>query len=699
MMMNLNGEPDIYLPETSMRAAAKRTRRPRMQQEAFSTEENVENTMKLPLRERPLEFIKSEKLGDTMNVINLRNNEQERVNGESAETKEVIEEEITIIKAENDKAEVRDKKLVKSQQGPEQEIELEIKFEQEEPISDPISTIPNDQLFFIDDSGSVPKNIKTVQVECEPAKPKHSSPSTAFIPTLSIGHVHLSTTQNDKGEILTKLPKLTKKLKNINSFNPDQSIYELDELNELEDELLDEKNIGNRDLYKSYQEYISNVMGNLFDNDEEDDENDDEVFAELDDDFEEEANFIAEGISKDDSNATIEQSTSTSVQDLKLDDSEEEGKEPEYGFLPEDYESFDHSLVEVFNIREGFASCQFHIKSFRLTGTYDTQWVDQELFEDFLAENGMPEYRLNAYFRYIKAQLEPKDEPPSDYEIPFDDSESEDEEEEEVMQMSSSDEEGLDELVNFTKKYDGVRDLEFETRTIKTKGKGRKKQLDLDSIAGEFGEALQDQWARDRERKREKRQNRESNIAAEHSSSSDLCLKYPYTIYIKDIRLELDEFLGDSGRRSLTFPPLDPHGNRTVQNMAHAFNMKSRKFGAGTRQHVVVIKNKRTYRSLPEYDSIQRYLRQRPVFNRIDQKRPRAEIDNEKSSRRGNPSKAHVKEGDIVGANAPEISGDNFGRRLLIKMGWRTGQGLGLDNNGIAEPVMAKVKKTKLGIR
>jgi hypothetical protein len=697
MIMDLNGEPDIYLPETSMRTAAKRTRRPRMQQEAFSTEENVENTMKLPLRERPVEFLKSEKLGDTMNVINLRNNEQERVKGESVETEVVMEEENTIIKTEYDNAEVCDKRSVKGPEEPEQEIKLEITSEPEEPISHPISTVPNDQLYFIDNFGSVPKNIRTVQVECEAEKPKHGSPSTEFTSTLSIGHVHLSTTQNDKGETLTKLPKVTKKLKNINSFNADQSIYDLDELNELEDELLDEKNIGNRDLYKSYQEYISNVMGNLFDNDEEYDDNDDEVFAELDDDFEEEAEFIAEGISKDDSNATIEQSTSASVQDLKLEG--EEGKELEYGFLPEDYESFDHSLVEVFNIREGFASCQFHIKSFRLTGTYDTEWVDQDLFEDFLTENGMPEYRLNAYFRYIKAQLEPKDEPPSDYEITFDDSESEDEEEEEVMQMSSADEEGLDELVNFTKKYDGVRDLEFETRTIKTKGKGRKKQLDLDSIAGEFGEALKDQWARDRERKREKRQITESNIAAEHSSSSDLCLKYPYTIYIKDIRLELDEFLGDGGRRSLTFPPLDPHGNKTVQNMAHAFNMKSRKFGAGTRQHVVVIKNKRTYRSLPEYDSIQRYLRQRPVFNRIDQKRPRAEIDNEKSSRRGNPSKAHVKEGDIVGANAPEISGDNFGRRLLIKMGWKTGQGLGLDSSGIAEPVMAKVKKTKLGIR
>jgi len=32
-------------------------------------------------------------------------------------------------------------------------------------------------------------------------------------------------------------------------------------------------------------------------------------------------------------------------------------------------------------------------------------------------------------------------------------------------------------------------------------------------------------------------------------------------------------------------------------------------------------------------------------------------------------------------------------------LGWKSGQGLGSDNRGIPEPVVAKVKKTKLGLR
>ena len=33
------------------------------------------------------------------------------------------------------------------------------------------------------------------------------------------------------------------------------------------------------------------------------------------------------------------------------------------------------------------------------------------------------------------------------------------------------------------------------------------------------------------------------------------------------------------------------------------------------------------------------------------------------------------------------LSGENRGHKMLVKMGWQEGQGLGKDNTGVAEPV------------
>lgn len=53
-----------------------------------------------------------------------------------------------------------------------------------------------------------------------------------------------------------------------------------------------------------------------------------------------------------------------------------------------------------------------------------------------------------------------------------------------------------------------------------------------------------------------------------------------------------------------------------------------------------------------------------------------------------------------MGEDAPEIGTDNIGRRMLEKLGWSRGQGLGAHGNeGISEPIFAKIKKNKSGLR
>ncbi|KAI7819640.1 hypothetical protein BC939DRAFT_459837 [Gamsiella multidivaricata] len=57
-----------------------------------------------------------------------------------------------------------------------------------------------------------------------------------------------------------------------------------------------------------------------------------------------------------------------------------------------------------------------------------------------------------------------------------------------------------------------------------------------------------------------------------------------------------------------------------------------------------------------------------------------------------------VTDGTVVGSSASAISSDNMGHRMLAKMGWSPGVGLGASGSGIREPVEAVMKRTRRGL-
>jgi hypothetical protein len=58
------------------------------------------------------------------------------------------------------------------------------------------------------------------------------------------------------------------------------------------------------------------------------------------------------------------------------------------------------------------------------------------------------------------------------------------------------------------------------------------------------------------------------------------------------------------------------------------------------------------------------------------------------------------KDGDTVGASAPELGNENKGHALMVKMGWSKGMALGaLDNKGILQPIAHVVKTSKAGLQ
>ena len=407
------------------------------------------------------------------------------------------------------------------------------------------------------------------------------------------------------------------------------------------------------------------------------------------------------------------------IKTLKLSEPESEvsiqsndEEDPEFGFLEEDY-IINTSEVRVSNIRLGFNENSYYVESYKLFGDYDARWIDQELFIDFILNDiGLPEHRLNSYLKYIKDSLIPKEETPEpEYSDIFTDEESEEEEEEEENNFETNENgipdnmmEGLDDLVSYSLKYNDTRNQEFETHALQVIGKGKKKQFLINEdmqLDGETIETLQNKLQKRTLQKAKKRRTKEDFICEENKNSKDLFKKYPFGLHVQNIKDEFELFLSYSSD-SFSFPPLDPHGNKTVAKFANCYNMKTKKSGRGNKQHIIIQKTKKTRWGTPNYNLISQLLKQRPIFMRTDVSRiSEAQVGGRVIRERSNTTRAkfYVKEGEVVGEDAPEIGKENIGRRLLEKLGWSSGEGLGAHGNkGISEPVLAIVKKSKTGL-
>lgn len=272
---------------------------------------------------------------------------------------------------------------------------------------------------------------------------------------------------------------------------------------------------------------------------------------------------------------------------------------------------------------------------------------------------------------------------------------------------SISDEEGLEDILSLARnQQNSFSNLDIgPTQSLKKKGKGKNSRLDIgDEIEMELRASLIEQFQYQRQSRKLKKLRKKEKLEQEASNSNDLSVKYDYMLHIKEIKQEFETLLHDASRESMSFPPLDGHGNKTLSKLAKHYNMKCTRCGGnGLRMYMKVSKTRKTFHYLPDYNQINYIMRQRPVFKRADVKaRTKEEISetDSKKGRQGPKNDAYVREGDIVGGKAPEIGANNIGRQLLEKLGWVKGEGLGAHGNkGISEPLLATVKKSKTGLK
>jgi hypothetical protein len=146
---------------------------------------------------------------------------------------------------------------------------------------------------------------------------------------------------------------------------------------------------------------------------------------------------------------------------------------------------------------------------------------------------------------------------------------------------------------------------------------------------------------------------------------------------------------------------MDKGDRRIVHEVANAFNLKSKSMGGDEARFPVLTRTSRTRR----YDegmmaNLDRRFRRKRFLPRLDKIAPSRGAPRMRRvfGGAGNAA-AGYRDGEIVGAAAPELSAENRGHAMLEKLGWSKGTALGaLDNKGILQPVTHVVKISKAGL-
>lgn len=150
---------------------------------------------------------------------------------------------------------------------------------------------------------------------------------------------------------------------------------------------------------------------------------------------------------------------------------------------------------------------------------------------------------------------------------------------------------------------------------------------------------------------------------------------------------------------------MDKRDRKTVHDIANAFGLKSKSIGGGRTRFPVLYKTSRTSDlSKDSLKVIEVRLSRRAFMQRMDKRGKRGPVIPRRGAGAGSGAGAggaafSYRDGEVVGATAPELGAENKGRAMLERMGWSTGTALGASNNkGILQPVPHVVKTSKAGL-
>ena len=271
--------------------------------------------------------------------------------------------------------------------------------------------------------------------------------------------------------------------------------------------------------------------------------------------------------------------------------------------------------------------------------------------------------------------------------------------------------------------YGGFDIMDFDRPSLKNKAKGRKSFPD--EIAGLSDEELiadlQSSWAADRKKKKARKAEREELRAqgllgrGKKHNRPDLGVRYAEGMNMRQLRDEMRAFLeddDDEGNASKAFPPMDKDARKVLHQVAAHFDVKSTSRGSGKNRFTVLSKTRRTRGWSDEHWAVVMSWTEQGFLPNL---RTKGRKGNAGGGGGGKGASARPKRngaggaggglggyrnGEVVGATAPEIAEGSFGRRLMEKMGWQKGMALGREGveGGLLVPVAARIKSGRGGL-
>ena len=135
---------------------------------------------------------------------------------------------------------------------------------------------------------------------------------------------------------------------------------------------------------------------------------------------------------------------------------------------------------------------------------------------------------------------------------------------------------------------------------------------------------------------------------------------------------------------------MDKNSRARIHQIASGYKLKSGSKGSGSHRFTMLTKmHKSVSPNNPNFKRIEdRFARK--IF-----KAAKKTGDNQISLK----GQTGYRDGEVVGASAPEIGEGNRGHAMLERMGWKKGSALGAgDNKGILIPVTHTVKNSRIGL-
>ncbi|KAF9413903.1 hypothetical protein BGZ94_000574 [Podila epigama] len=185
---------------------------------------------------------------------------------------------------------------------------------------------------------------------------------------------------------------------------------------------------------------------------------------------------------------------------------------------------------------------------------------------------------------------------------------------------------------------------------------------------------------------------------------------------LSELNRAIEDFVRDDDLRQLQLPPMPKALRRKVHLLAENYNLESQSLGSGKNRAPMLVRTHQT-RLPPHPVNVKKLLNQSEqelkmisIQRRMNKHEGgrggrgggggsrRGGSRRDKDDKGGGATATRPAFGSVVGGEASAISTENKGHRMLAKMGWSPGVGLGATGEGIIQPIEAVMRAKRRGL-